>query len=94
MAIVRKIYYSVDETLSISPERLKKLQSMKDEDIDYSDIPEIDWTKVTIIRKRKAKAISLKVSEKTLDFFKKQGKGYQTKMNEVLDSYVEHSIRR
>lgn len=29
-------------TMSISKERLKKIEAIKDEDIDYSDIPELD----------------------------------------------------
>jgi hypothetical protein len=39
MSTVRK---HDDEIPSMSEERAKKIQSMSDEDIDFSDIPELD----------------------------------------------------
>jgi len=73
--------------------RHKKLLAMRDEDIDYSDIPELDesfWlnTKVIMPRKPVKKQISIKVDRDVLAFFRKDGPGYQTRMNAVLKSFV------
>lgn len=38
--------------------------------------------------------ISLRVDEDVLRWFKRQGKGYQTRMNAVLRAYMEHHRRR
>ncbi|MDX2142653.1 MAG: BrnA antitoxin family protein [Rhodospirillaceae bacterium] len=38
-------------------------------------------------------AISLRVDRDVMDFFKSQGPRYQTRMNAVLRSYVEHKRR-
>ena len=35
------------------------------------------------------KAVSLRIDPDILDFFKSQGKGYQTRMNAVLRAYME-----
>ena len=78
--------------MSISKKRIKQLQSIKDEDINYSDIPELD---VSFFRKAKLelpenkKAISLRIDSEILKWFKSQGGGYQTLMNAVLKAYVK-----
>lgn len=65
---------------------------MRDEDIDFSDIPELDedfFRNAVIVMPTKKKAISLRVDEDVLEWFKKQGKGYQTRMNAVLRHYMD-----
>jgi uncharacterized protein (DUF4415 family) len=39
-------------------------------------------------------AISLRVDSDVLDWFKNRGKGYQSLMNSVLKSYVEHELNK
>jgi len=39
------------------------------------------------------KAISIRVDEDVLDFFKKEGGGYQRRMNAVLRSYMEQKAK-
>ena len=73
--------------------RLEKLKNMKDEDIDYSDIPATDeefWKDAEIFHPRKKQQLSIRLDPEVLDWFKSQGRGYQTKINEVLKSYVNH----
>ncbi|NNM60215.1 MAG: BrnA antitoxin family protein [Legionellales bacterium] len=70
---------------------LKKLDEIKDEDIDYSDIPPLDdsfFTKVTVDFPKPKKSVTLRIDDEVLAWFKAQGKGYQTKMNEVLRKFV------
>lgn len=69
----------------------KELANVKDEDIDFSDIPELDdsfWNNAALIEPDKKKSITLRVKGSVLDYFKAGGKGYQTKINQVLESYI------
>ena len=50
---------------------------------------EIDWSTAQMVQPEVKKAISLRVDQEVLDFFKAQGKGYQTRMNAVLRSYMD-----
>ena len=42
----------------------------------------------------KKKAISIRVDEDVLDYFKKQGAGYQRRMNPVLRSYMQQKRKK
>lgn len=71
---------------------LKKIDKLKDSDIDYSDIPPLDesfFTKATVELPKKKDSITLRVDHDVLEFFKDQGKGYQTLMNAVLKAYAK-----
>lgn len=79
--------------MNISAKRLKEIESIPDEDIDTSDIPELDehfWEKAKLIKPITKQAISLRIDNDVLEWFKNQGKGYQSLMNAVLRSYFEH----
>jgi uncharacterized protein (DUF4415 family) len=55
---------------------------------------EFDWEAVEVIRPEPKAAISLRIDPDILEFFKKDGKGYQTRINAVLQSYVKaHQVR-
>ena len=64
---------------------------MPDEDIDTSDIPE--WIEgqgkvyVGLMYRPGKKSITIRLDEDMVHWFKKQGKGWQTKMNWVLRLY-------
>ena len=65
---------------------------MRDEDIDYSDIPELDddfWAKAKVVMPKAKEQISIKVDREVLAYFRKDGPGYQTRINAVLKSFVE-----
>jgi uncharacterized protein (DUF4415 family) len=72
---------------------------MKDEDIDYSDAPEItpEMFAKAIVRRglkpRTKKQITLRVDDDVLAWFKKQGSGYQTKINLLLRAYMNEHVR-
>lgn len=69
---------------------------MKDEDIDLSDVPELtpDMFAKAVVRHglkpvpRKAQ-LTLRVDRDVLEWFKKQGRGYQTRINQLLRAYME-----
>jgi uncharacterized protein (DUF4415 family) len=78
--------------MTISRKRLKEIASIKDSQIDYSDISELDdafWKKAKLVMPENKKAISLRVDNDVLKWFKAKGKGYQSLMNAVLKTYVD-----
>ncbi len=82
--------------MTISPKRLEELENIPESAIDTSDIPELDakfWEKAKLVTPLTKQAISLRVDSDVLDWFKSQGKGYQSLMNAVLRSYVEHHVK-
>ena len=72
-----------------------RLREMTDEEIeasikndpDWSD--DWNWSEAVLVIPPKKKAISIRVDEDVLDFFKHEGAGYQRRMNAVLRSYME-----
>lgn len=74
-----------------------KLESMTDEEIDYSDIPPLDdeFFAEGELRLPKAKPlISIRMDPEVLSWFRSQGSGYQTRMNAVLRMYMEAHKRK
>jgi uncharacterized protein (DUF4415 family) len=74
---------------------------MKDEDIDFSDIPPVPPEMFArgivrrglkpVIRKRQ---LTLRMDSDVIEWFKKQGQGYQTKINSLLRAYMEEHFRK
>ena len=76
--------------MSISKKRAKTIKSIKDKDIDYSDIPELSesfFKSANLEIPRTKTAISFRVDSDVLEWFKSQGEKYQTKMNAVLKAF-------
>ena len=53
----------------------------------------INWTRAKLVYPPRKHVINLGVDEEVLAFFKRQGKGYQTRMNAVLRTYMVHHVR-
>lgn len=74
----------------------KRVDALKDEDIDLSDAPEVspEMFARAIVRRglkpvsRKAQ-LTLRVDSDVLNWFRKQGQGYQTKINALLRAYMD-----
>jgi len=79
-----------------------RLDAMTDEEIDASiandpdweEFKDIDWSKAVLVIPPKKKAISIRVDEDVLDYFKKEGPGYQRRMNAVLRSYMQQKPKK
>jgi len=70
----------------------ERVIKMKDEEIDYSDISPLRdnfFIDAQIRWPEKKKQVTLRIDPDVIDFFKKQGKGYQSMINAVLRKYVE-----
>ena len=74
-----------------------KLQKMTDREIDYSDIPATNtkfWQQAQVVMPSAKTHLSLRLDEDIVEWFKRQGTGYQTRINAVLRSYVQaHSAK-
>ena len=68
------------------------IRAIQDDDIDFSDVPELDetyWREARLIEPDRTEQISLRVRRSVLQWFKRPGKGYQTRINRVLETYVQ-----
>ena len=73
----------------------KRVDALEDKDIDLTDAPEIpaEMFAQAIVRRglkpvsRKTQ-LTLRVDSDVLEWFKKQGQGYQTKINSLLRAYM------
>ena len=69
-----------------------KLSKMKDSEIDTSDISELDvnfFRNAELRLPRPKRMVSIRLDEDILSWFKRRGKGYQTKINQVLKIYIK-----
>ncbi|ELR99632.1 hypothetical protein [Gloeocapsa sp. PCC 73106] len=92
MSIIRK---SENEIPPMSKDRAEEIKAIPDEDIDFSDILELDEEFF-----KNAKRVEHPLSRKTdsivkphlIDWFKNhaKGKNYEALINDVLEEYVAH----
>ena len=79
-------------TGSISRDRWQRVRRLRDKDIDLSDVPELRenfFTHATLRLPERKKSLTIRLDPDVLDWFRRQGKGYQTRINAVLRMYVE-----
>ncbi len=74
----------------------ERLDAMGDDDIDFSDIPEVppEMFAKALVRKglqpaQRKTQLTLRLDADVLGWFKSQGKGYQTRINSILRAYKE-----
>ncbi|MCI4680842.1 BrnA antitoxin family protein [Rhodoblastus acidophilus] len=48
-----------------------------------------DWSKASVEMPQPKAVLNMRVDRDVLEFFRREGRGYQTKINAVLRSYVE-----
>jgi uncharacterized protein (DUF4415 family) len=78
-----------------------EVDALTDEEIaaavrrDPDAVPlDFDWSEAVLVIPPKKKAISIRVDEDVLDYFKKEGAGYQRRMNAVLRSYMQQKRKK
>jgi uncharacterized protein (DUF4415 family) len=54
---------------------------------------DIDWSDAVLVIPTRKKAISIRVDEDVLDYFKSEGDGYQRRINAVLRSYMQQKAK-
>ncbi len=74
-----------------------RVDALRDQEIDYSEIPELgdDFFKNAVLRMPEPKTlVTLRLDRDVLEWFKKQGPRYQTRINALLRAYVEAKKRQ
>ena len=69
-----------------------RIKAMADEDIDTSDIPPLEegfFAKAQIRMPKPKATVTIRLDQDILSWFKAQGKGYQTRINAILRTYME-----
>lgn len=69
--------------------------SDSDEGIDFSDIPRLDsdfWKDAKLKMPQKKDSITIRLDHDLVEWFRGMGRGYQTRINAVLRSYM-NSVR-
>lgn len=74
----------------------KRVDALRDEDIDLSDSPELspEMFARAIVRKglkpvERKRQLTLRLDADVVEWFKAQGRGYQTRINALLRAYVD-----
>lgn len=90
----RIVRYSIEELREMQGktdwERLRREEEAGIEpELDEEEIGiEWDWDNVKLVIPPTKRAVSVRLDQDIIDFFKAQGPGYQTRMNAVLRSYM------
>lgn len=77
---------------TLTEEQAARLDSMKDQDIDYSDIPAqagSAWYKPGALIPDTKQQVTLRLDRDVLEYFRLGGSRYQTRINAVLRAFVE-----
>jgi uncharacterized protein (DUF4415 family) len=79
--------------MPISKKRAEEIAAIPDAAIDYSDIAKLGpdfWNNAKVVFPGSKTAVTIRIDGDVLDWFKNAGKGYQSRMNAVLRSYMEN----
>jgi uncharacterized protein (DUF4415 family) len=79
--------------MTISKERLAQIEELAKSQIDFSNIPETDeaffeTARLVMPAGTTKQAISIRVDDDVLQWFKAQGRGHLSRMNAVLRAYM------
>ena|SRR5687768_6142218 len=97
--IVRYTNQELDEMLERGEDRsnLDRVRALTEEELDASidleEEGEIDWSSIQIGLPESKQQLTLRLDPDVIAWFKASGRGYQTRMNAVLRSYVEAQRR-
>ena len=83
--------------MSISKKRLADIESIPDQDIDYSEIPEADddfWRRAELHMPQPKQGVYVRLDADVLAWLKSKGKGYQTRLNAMLRVLMESDSNR
>ena len=90
--------YSLDEIRRMKGrtdwERLRREEELGIEPEPDEDDFEVDWASARIVTPEPKQMVSIRLDPDVLEFFRGQGKGYQTRINAVLRAYMDAKQRR
>ncbi len=70
----------------------KRLRALCDSDIDFSEIPKLGrsfWKSAGLVMPEPKDRLTIRVDHDVVQWLKKNGPGYQTRINAILRSYME-----
>ena len=73
---------------------VREREIMKTSPEELADIPDDFWDEAKLVVPAAKRAISLRVDEDILEWFRGQGPRYQTRMNAVLRTYMTRTASR
>lgn len=71
-----------------------ELEAKISSDDDWKDVPEDWYAQAEAVMPIAKRLFSMRVDADVLEWFRKQGAGYQTRMNAVLRAFMEHELKR
>jgi len=92
-----KFKYDPENPPTMTEGRLQALRDLRDEDIDYSDIPPIrdftGWRRAAmpvrdLVPEENKQQVTLRLDADVLGFFKSTGRRYQSRINAALREYM------
>jgi len=93
------VYYRLDPSNppTMSDAEMKALRELRDEDIDYSDIPpqpSTGWRRVSdLVPAENKQQITLRLDSDVIEFFRGTGRRYQSRINAALRDYMNAQKR-
>jgi len=87
-----KLMRGTSRTRSKGATDLRRLREMRDADIDFSDIPKLGksfWKSARLVMPEPKDRLTIRVDHDVVEWLKKNGPGYQTRINAILRSYME-----
>ena len=70
--------------------RMSEAEIARTSPAELSNLPDTFWSEAVVVEPVAKRAISLRVDEDVLAWFKSAGPRYQSRMNAVLRSYMAH----
>ena len=67
----------------------ERLRRMRDADIDDSDIPRLDKSFWKVSMPEPKDRLTIRVDHDVVEWLKRAGRGYQTRINAILRSYMK-----
>ena len=75
----------------------ERVKALTEEEIDEAALADPDaqptdaefWQDAEIVMPESKERVTMRLDKEVLDWFRKEGKGYQTRMNAVLRAYIE-----
>ncbi|MCL2180870.1 MAG: BrnA antitoxin family protein [Treponema sp.] len=95
---MRTVSYTIQTLPKVSKEEWKKVDAIKDEDIDCSEIQEFNdtsnfhpWQDRKLFKPIKV-SVTCKLDADIVAWLKQGGKGYQTRLNSILRKVMLHAL--
>ena len=87
-----KITRTTSGTRSKGATDFERLRAIRDSEIDLSDIPKLGksfWKNARLTMPEPKDRLTIRVDHDVVQWLKKNGRGYQTRINAILRSYME-----